>query len=205
MSPVGVRDWFPAAWLLACEFTRPTRASRRWLPAAILSMPLWLFVASLPGTFHRDRRAILNVRRQRTGRARIALSIVGFAVGLALLDGVAGTWWAVALVVVAFVAVAVPRAWGGWTTSQSRPRRAGRHFSSWRSNPPDATWVIGVASAAPTTTNAIENVLMPFVRTLVASGETVGAVAANRRLADVYRGLGFHQVGENPYELRFDA
>jgi hypothetical protein len=169
-------------------------------------MPLWLFVASLPGTFHRDRRAILNVRRQGTGRVRIALSILGSAVGLALLDGVAGTWWApVALVVLAFVAVAVPQAWGGRISGQPVPRRAGRRFSSWRSNPPDATWVIGVASAVPTTANAIENVLMPFVRTLVSSGETVGAVAANRRLADVYRGLGFHQVGENPYELRFDA
>ncbi|WP_130412770.1 hypothetical protein [Xylanimonas ulmi] len=107
MRPMRLRDLPGCAWTMALAFSR--RESPRWLGRPTRPNPAWLrrieavvtavpfaLIALTPGTWHRDRVIVANLRRQQTKPGSKVRSAVLLAVGFVVAVGLGVGLWAAA-------------------------------------------------------------------------------------------------------------
>ena len=219
------RDVVPIAWRLAIEFTRPTRKWSPFLPGTLVLLPIFVGVAAMPGVYHWERTAVLGLSRSEDGKLRrsgvVAYLVVLTIVELGLLLAAFGPWGIVVWTGSLVVAIGVPRAVGAVTRAfmrvptrdrsddeAARSVRAGatrqRKSISFVHSPPPSDWTLSVAAFRPTEgVSALPDIFVPHIRSTVSPGQTVGLVAADAYLADLYRTqFGFVQVGASPLQLQ---
>ncbi|WP_148220663.1 hypothetical protein [Xylanimonas cellulosilytica] len=215
-----VRDLPGCAWTMALAFSR--RESPRWLSGPNRPNPVWLrrveaaatvvpfaLIALTPGTWHRDRVVVANLRRQRTrpgSKVRTALLVaVGFVVGVALCLEL----WALApRVATALFAVVMPLAvvllviglWMQHARNSIWKAKDPAHITE-EQTVPAADWVGTGFARRPGCDLPGADIIFRLAEELARPDGTLGLIARHRDLVPVYAAHGLEPVEEGSWRM----
>jgi len=195
------RDIPALAWLMACEFARPSRKvePNRWLAGGMF--PLFVAASLDAGVYRWDRLAVLTVHRTGLRLVLYRFAVAGWlAAAPAMAWVIAGEVGVSRYFAAAAGALLVYAACAFTAAHHAAVKHAEKKaLESPAEAPtprvdgpagPRATWDISMGAAAPGL-DAIHTLYGPLARELVPSGCTVDVVARNDYLAAKYEAEGF--------------